>query len=178
MARGRKRKVSPERVIKMKSGELKAAIVEAARLKDQAKTYTGLHGSHVKNFTERTAYSSQAFAVLLKMERLGDDLKRRSLMDEIVMGFDLMGWNDQGDLFDRVQERLASRVEAEQDDPDDDADQPTDPDAIAAGEAGVAPLKQDGMPLVEAEKAFKRNARKAPAPDALSSLAGDGAAFN
>lgn len=160
MARGRKKKEKVERVIKIKPSEFRAAVNEASRLKEQSASYSGFHGRHVKTFVERTGFSRQAFAVISKMEKLGDDLKRQSLMDEIIMGFELMGWNDQGSLFGRVSAKLENDVEKEEDDGDEEPE--------AEG------LKQDGLPLDEAREKFEA-ARKAnpPKSDALSALAGE-----
>ncbi|MGJ4855549.1 hypothetical protein ACN6KF_001495 [Labrys sp. La1] len=175
MARGRKKKEKVERVIKIKPSEFRAAINEASRLKEQSASYSGFHGRHVKTFVERTGFSRHAFAVISKMEKLGDDLKRQSLMDEIIMGFDLMGWNDQGTLFDRVTAKLENDVEKEEgDSEEDDADL-------------RPPFMQNAMPLEEAKEKFdaahevseakkavaaKAAAKPKPA-DALSALAGE-----
>jgi len=156
MARGRKKKEKVERTIKLNANEFRKAVAEASRLKEQAASYNGFHGQHVKNYVERAGFSRQAFAVISKMDRLGDDLKRQSLMDEIVMGFELMGWNDQGNLFDRVQTKIENDVV-------DDEDQP----------APTTGMKQDGLSMEEAERAFKKTQHLAPKPDALSALAAD-----
>lgn len=179
MARGRKKKEKVERVIKIKPSEFRAAINEASRLKEQSASYSGFHGRHVKTFVERTGFSRHAFAVISKMEKLGDDLKRQSLMDEIIMGFDLMGWNDQGNLFDRVTAKLENDVEKEDGEGDDEAD--------ADDKDLRPPFLQNAMPLDEAKEKFdaahevaeakkavaaKASAKKKPV-DSLSALAGE-----
>jgi len=170
MARGRKKREVVETVTKLTAGDLKKFLEEADRLKTHASDYSGMLGQATKQFVERTGMSRQASAFLLKLHRLGDPLKQQSLMDEIKLGYELAGFDDQGRLFDE-------HGEPEGGDEDDDRDvrprflqenSPADPDT-----AGATPLKQDGMPLAEAEKAFKRTSRKAPAPDALSALAGE-----
>lgn len=176
MARGRKKKEKVQRVIKIKPSEFRSAVNEASRLKEQASSYSGFHGRHVKTFVERTGFSQHAFAVISKMEKLGDDLKRQSLMDEIIMGFDLMGWNDQGTLFDRVTAKLENDVEKEEGESEDDDDKDLRPSFM-----------QNAMPLDEAKEKFdaahevaeakksvaaKAAAKSKPA-DALSALAGE-----
>ncbi|MFC2248776.1 hypothetical protein ACETRX_04045 [Labrys portucalensis] len=161
MARGRKKKEKVERVIKIKPSEFRAAVNEASRLKEQSASYSGFHGRHVKTFVERTGFSQHAFAVISKMEKLGDDLKRQSLMDEIIMGFDLMGWNDQGTLFDRVTAKLENDVEKEEGEGDDDAD---DKDLRP-------PFLQNAMPLEEAKEKFDAALEVAEAKKAVAAKA-------
>lgn len=164
MARGRRKKEHVERTIKMNAGDFRKAVEEAHRLKDQTASYSGFLGQHTKAFVEKTGYSRQAFAFMVKLERLGDDLKRQSLMDEIVMGFEMMGWNDQGNLFDRVKTRMDNQIEPDKDEADEEDVRP-------------AFLKQNSMPLDEAEAAFEKTAHLAPQPDALSALAGEDDGF-
>lgn len=158
MARGRKKKETVERVIKFTAGEFKKSIEEAARLKDQASSYAGFHGEHVKRFTEKTGFSRQAYAFLLKLHRLNDPLKQQSMMDEVVMGFELLGFNDQGNLFDRVQDRMERDVSEE---PEEEEDL-------------RPPFMRNAKPLDEAEKAFgeKKVKPSKPKKDALSALSG------
>lgn len=153
MARGRKKKETVERVIKFTASEFKGSIVEAARLKDQASSYSGFHGEHVKRFTEKTGFSRGAYAFLLKLHRLGDPLKQQSLMDEVVMGFDLLGMNDQGTLFDRVQDRKERDVVDE-----DQKDL-------------RPPFLQNSIPLDEAEKKFDAANEVAAAKAAVAAKA-------
>ncbi|MDZ5448908.1 hypothetical protein [Labrys sp. ZIDIC5] len=171
MARGRKKKEKVERVIKIKPSEFRAAINEASRLKEQSSSYSGFHGRHVKTFVERTGFSRHAFAVISKMEKLGDDLKRQSLMDEIIMGFDLMGWNDQGNLFDRVTAKLENDVEKEEGESEEDEDVDVRPSFLQnAMPLDEAKEKFDAaLEVAEAKKAVAAKA-KAAKPDALSAL--------
>lgn len=138
MARGRKKKDAPvEKTVKMTASEFQGAIREAGRLKDQTSSYQGFHGQHVKAFCEKTSYSRKAFGFIRMLDGLGDDLKRQSLIREVLMGIELMGWDRQGDMFDDVSEEIANRVatEPESDDP-------------------RSRFMHDAMPLDEAERAF------------------------
>jgi hypothetical protein len=165
MARGKQS--AQQRTVKLKRSRFLEAVREAARIREQAKTYTGRHGAFVKDFTESTNYSKEAFAVIAKMNRMGDDLKRQFFMDEIIMGFEMMGWNDQGNLFARVDKVLRDRVDMDGDadgGPGDDADEDDD-EAPPPGAQGARPLKQDGIPLELAAKVLAGEA-DAPAPKA------------
>jgi hypothetical protein len=69
MARGKK-SASQQRTVKLKRSRFLEAVREAARIREQAKTYTGRHGAFVKDFTESTNYSKEAFAVIARRQGL------------------------------------------------------------------------------------------------------------
>ncbi|WP_448952162.1 hypothetical protein [Labrys neptuniae] len=161
MARGRKKKQRVERVIKIKRSEIREFFSEQSRLKDQQASYTGTAGRDARTFKDRTGLSPIALGFIGKLDRLGDDLKRQSTMDEVIFLFDAMGWNDQGNLFDRATTKIENDLVDDEEEP---AETPTEG------------LKQDGLPLDEAKQKFeaaaKANPPKPVAGDALTALAG------
>jgi hypothetical protein len=141
MARGRKKKERVERTVRMKASELRKAMEESTRLRDQQSSYGGFLGNHVKNFTERTGYSRPAFAFIAKLHRLGDDMKRQQLIREVLMGVELMGWSDQGDLFDNIQSHIDEHAERDSGEEEDGEPDPAEAEA-AQVEANVTALKR------------------------------------
>lgn len=156
MARGRRKKDAVEKTVKLHQSELKEAIGSASRQKADAATATGFHGRTVQLFCERTGFDRTVFGWLRKLYDLSDDLKRQSIIRQFTMGVDLMGFMNQGDLFDKVKGDLADKVQREDDKSDEQVDT----------------FRQNAMPLDEAEAAFKKTEHLAPQPDALSALAG------
>lgn len=167
----RRKKAPVERTLKFTGDEFKKAVVEVTRQKRLASEYGGMAGQVTKAFVEKTGFSKQAFGFLQKLHKLDDQLKAQSIMDEVVAGFEMLGLNDQGNLFDRVGAYMERNVEAskpgveEEDDP-----RPR--------------FMKGAMGLGDAERAFeKAKADNPPAPagkkprkkkgaDALDVLAG------
>ncbi|MEW9304515.1 hypothetical protein [Labrys neptuniae] len=177
MARGRKKKQRVERVIKIKRSEIVDFYREQGRLKDQQASYTGQAGRDARTFKERTGLSPIALGFIGKLDRLGEDLKRQSVMDEVVFLFEAMGWNDQGNLFDRASTKIQNDMIKDDDGDDEDAD---DKDLRPAFLQNAMPLDEAkekfdaALEVAEAKKAVaaKAAAKSKPA-DALSALAGE-----
>lgn len=148
MARGRKKKEKVERVIKIKRSEVVAFYQELRRVKEQQSNYAGKAGKDTRDFTERTGLSPIAVTFISRLDKLGDDLKRQSVIDEVISLFNHMGWDDQKTLFGRAE--LKMKNDFIDDDEDDEKEQPT------------GSLKQDGLPLDEARDKFEAAAKKNP----------------
>lgn len=135
MARRRAAKKEPgQKLVKMKASDLDKALVEDARLRSQTKTYGGFRTTNTKNFIEKTGFGRKAYAVLQTMNSM-DDLKRQDMMEQITMGFQMMGWDAQGKLFDRVEQRMENDVADEDEDPRPDFLKRTESERMDLGEA-------------------------------------------
>jgi len=142
-----KKAAKPEKVLKFTQSEFVTAVRDCVRLKAEAAEYSGRHGARVNLFTEKTGFSRQAFKFLVGLKKLDDDLKAQNILDEIIMGFELLGFNDQGRLFERVQQRTADKVA---------------PDKGADG-ANVVAFQKDAVPLGDVAKKLTANNAKAAA---------------
>lgn len=149
----RKRKETVEKTIKLKQSELKAAIVDAARHRANAKSHSDFHGEAVKLFCERTNFDRTVFGWLRKLHEINDELKRQAMIRQLLMGVTLLDWNKQGDLFDDVDEEIANKASL------DGAGKPADEE----DDPRQAFLK-GAMPLDEAEAAFTKANEDNPAP--------------
>lgn len=150
MARPKKSPV--QKTIKIKRSEFVETIEEAERLRERAKSYNQDITQSVSAFLERTSYDKGCFASVRKLARL-DDLKRQSWIEQFIMGCQMMGFMDQGDLFGRAQDRYTNEVEDER----------------ARDDGDVRPrFKKNEMPLADAEKKFAENAKAKPPKGAKS----------
>ena len=138
--RGRKPKTDQgPRVVKTTADEFQKAMAEATRQKESARTYCGYQGAHVKNYCERSGFSPKAFKIVQGFHNIADEFKRDDIIREVLMGIELMGYGSQGDLFDDVRKKVAATQDA------------------AWEVAKLNPTGTPGLPLDEAEKAFKRD---------------------
>lgn len=137
-----------ERTIKFSKNEFVQAVIDCVRLKKDAAEYSGRHGARVAQFTDKTGFSRQAFKILVGFQKLDDTLKAQSIMDEIVLGFDLLGFNDQGRLFDRAEKHKADKIA---------------PDKGSSDGANVVSFQKDALPLGEVAKKLADNNAKASA---------------
>ena len=146
MARGRPKKDKPEKVIQFTRSEFVEAIKSNVRMKHEAADYSRRASEHKGLFTARTGFSPKAFQILAAMWKMDDSLKAQDLMEEITMGFELLGFNDQGNLFDRVRERAERDVKS---------DGPKKESAGGEDERDLRPgFLRDAVPLDKAEKKF------------------------
>lgn len=171
MARGRK-KPTVERTIKLKQSELKTAITDASRHKANAASHSGFHGRAVKEFCERTNFDRTVFGWLRKLHDLNDDLKRQAMIRQLLMGVTLLDWNKQGDLFDDVQEEIASKADVDDAEDGDEEDDPRPAFLKGAVPLDEAEKQFDAAKEVAAAKASVAKKRAAK-QDPLSALAGE-----
>lgn len=146
MARRRAAKKEPaQRLVRLKASDLSKALVEDSRLITQSKFYGGERTTNTKEFLEKSNFGRKAYAVLQQMNRM-DDLKRQDMMEMISMGFKMMGWDAQGKLFERVEQRMSDDV-ADESDPR--------PDFLKRADS-------ERMDLGDAEKKFEAAAKANP----------------
>jgi hypothetical protein len=155
--RPRARKAAAPVVVQVKPREFKAAIADASRLKKQAADYQGFASRGQTAFCKKTGFPPKIFGWLRGLNDMDDTVKREHVIREFLFGCEMMGWLDQGDLFDDLRAKVQALREAE--------DEPAAPN-------GSGP----GLPLDEAQRRFEEAARANPPPNAANGSAEDEAA--
>lgn len=144
-----KRKRAQEaKTIKTTAKDFQQAVREATGAKVRAKNASSSKSTAVSDFCMRSGFGKKPFGIILQLADM-EDSKRDDTVRQILMGYELMGWGKQQDMFDDIGDRIAKAARAAEDE--------------AKARKGQ-PKGSEGLPLDEAAKRFEANAHKAPKP--------------
>lgn len=142
----RQKKAKEQKTIKTTATDFQNAVREANGAKVRAKNASSSKSTAVSDFCTKSGFAKKPFGIILQLAEM-EDSKRDETVRQILMGYELMGWGKQQDMFDDIGERIASAARAAEED--------------AKAKKGQ-PKGSEGLPLDEAAKRFGANAHKAP----------------
>ena len=144
----KRKKAKEQKTIKTTATEFQQAVREANGAKVRAKNASSSKSTAISDFCTRSGFGQKPFGIILQLADM-EDSKRDDTVRQILMGYELMGWGKQQDMFDDIGERIASAARAAE--------------ADAKARKGQ-PKGVEGLPLDEAARRFEANAHKAPKP--------------
>lgn len=144
----RRKKAKEPKTIKTTAAEFQQAVREANGAKVRAKNASSSRSTAVSDFCIRSGFAKKPFGIILQLADM-EDAQRDDTVRQILMGYELMGWGAQKDMFDDIGDRIAAATRAAQEE--------------AKAKKGE-PKGSEGLPLDEAAKKFGQTAHKAPKP--------------
>lgn len=144
----RRKKAKEQKTIKTTAAEFQQAVRDANGASLRAKNASSSKSTAVTDFCLKSGFAKKPFSIILQLEAM-EDTKRDETVRQILMGYELMGWGKQQDMFDDIGDRIASAARAA--------------DEEAKAKKGQ-PKGSEGLPLDEAAKRFGKTAHKAPTP--------------
>lgn len=142
----RRKKAEEPKTIKTTAKDFRNAVSEVNGAKTRAKNASSSKSTAVTDFCLRSGFGKKAFGAIVAMNDM-DEFKRDDFMRQMLMGYELMGWGTQKDMFDDIGERIAAATRAAEDD-----------EKARKGQ----PKGSEGLPLDQAAKKFGETAHKAP----------------
>jgi hypothetical protein len=144
----RRKKAKEPKTIKTTAAEFQQAVREANGASVRAKNASSSKSTAVTDFCTKSGFANKPFGIILQLEAM-EDIKRDETVRQILMGYELMGWGKQQDMFDDIGDRIAAAKKA----------------AEEEDWKKARPNKgSEGLPLDEAAKRFGQTAHKAPSP--------------
>jgi len=144
----RQKKAKEQKTIKTTAVDFQNAVREANGAKVRAKNASSSKSTAVSDFCNKSGFGKKPFGIILQLADM-EDSKRDETVRQILMGYELMGWGKQKDMFDDIGDRIATAARAAEED--------------AKARKGH-PKGSEGLPLDEAAKSFGQTAHKAPTP--------------
>lgn len=141
----RRKKAKEQKTIKTTAVDFQNAVRDANGAKLRAKNASSSKSTAVTDFCTKSGFAKKPFGIILQLAEM-EDSKRDETVREILMGYELMGWGKQQDMFDDIGERIASAARAAEEE--------------AKARKGH-PKGSEGLPLDEAAKRFGQTAHKA-----------------